>query len=96
MATAEVDAKSERPNVTLVMTDDQGYPYMSCHGNPVLKTPNMDMLSAASVRFSDFHVNPFCAPTQRELVLLFPNPRNGLIQARHFVDSKVEMQKEKG
>ena len=30
------------------------------------------------------------APTQRELVLLFPNARNGLIQARHFVDSKVE------
>ncbi|MEO1970216.1 MAG: sulfatase-like hydrolase/transferase, partial [Pirellulaceae bacterium] len=39
------------PNVILVMTDDQGYGDLSCHGNPVLKTPNLDHLYAKSVRF---------------------------------------------
>jgi len=58
-----------RPNVILLMTDDQGYGDLSCHGNPVLKTPNLDCLHAESVRFTDFHVNPFCAPTRASLMV---------------------------
>ena len=65
MATA-VD--SMRPNVILVMTDDQGYGDLSCHGNPTLKTPNLDRLHAESVRFTDFHVSPFCTPTRAALM----------------------------
>lgn len=45
----------DKPNVIIVMTDDQGYGDLSCHGNPILKTPNLDQLSAESVRFTDFH-----------------------------------------
>ena len=60
--------QSRRPNVILVMTDDQGYGDLSCHGNPVLRTPNLDRLHAESVRFTDFHVNPFCAPTRASLM----------------------------
>ena len=52
------------PNVILVITDDQGYGDMSCHGNPTLKTPNMDRLHAESVRLTDYHVSPTCAPTR--------------------------------
>lgn len=57
-----------RPNVIVVMTDDQGYGDLSCHGNPVLKTPNLDRLHAESVRFTDFHVSPFCTPTRAALM----------------------------
>ena len=57
-----------RPNVILIMTDDQGYGDLSCHGNPILKTPNLDKLSEQSVNFSDFHVAPFCAPTRAALM----------------------------
>lgn len=57
-----------RPNVILVMTDDQGYGDLSCHGNPILKTPNMDRLHDESVRFTDFHVSPFCTPTRGALM----------------------------
>jgi len=53
-----------QPNVILIMTDDQGYGDLSCHGNPVLSTPNLDQLHAESVRFTDFHVSPFCTPTR--------------------------------
>ena len=34
----------QRPNVLVVVTDDQGYGELSCHGNPVLQTPNLDRL----------------------------------------------------
>ena len=43
VAVATVHA-AKRPNVVLVITDDQGYGDLSCHGNPVLKTPNLDKL----------------------------------------------------
>ncbi|HIK90637.1 MAG TPA: N-acetylgalactosamine 6-sulfate sulfatase (GALNS), partial [Planctomycetes bacterium] len=56
------------PNVILIMTDDQGYGDLSCHGNPTLRTPNLDRLYAESVRFSDFHVAPFCTPTRAALM----------------------------
>jgi arylsulfatase A-like enzyme len=56
------------PNVILVMTDDQGYGDLGCHGNPVLKTPNLDRFHAESVRFTDFHVSPFCTPTRAALM----------------------------
>jgi arylsulfatase A-like enzyme len=57
-----------KPNVILIMTDDQGYGDLSCHGNPTLNTPNLDRLHAESVRFTDFHVAPFCTPTRAALM----------------------------
>ena len=65
--TASVQAVS-RPNVILVMTDDQGYGDLGCHGNPVLKTPEIDKLHSESMRFTDFHVSPFCTPTRASLM----------------------------
>ena len=49
---------ANRPNVLIVLTDDQGYGDFSCHGNPILKTPNLDKLHDQSIRFTDFHVCP--------------------------------------
>ena len=46
------------PNVIIVMTDDQGYPELSVHGNPVLKTPHLDKLHGQSIRLTDYHVVP--------------------------------------
>ena len=57
-----------KPNVIIVMTDDQGYGDLPCHGNPVLQTPNLDRLYSESVRFTDFHVSPFCTPTRAALM----------------------------
>lgn len=59
---------ASKPNVILVMTDDQGYGDLSCHGNPVLKTPHLDKMHAESVRFTGFHVSPFCTPTRAALL----------------------------
>jgi arylsulfatase A-like enzyme len=57
-----------RPNIIVIITDDQGYGDLSCHGNPILKTPNIDKLFARSVRFTDFHASPTCAPTRAALM----------------------------
>ena len=54
-------------NVIFVLTDDQGYGDLGCHGNPVLKTPNLDAFHEQSTRFTNFHVGPTCAPTRSGL-----------------------------
>lgn len=61
-------AYAAKPNVIIVMTDDQGYGDLGCHGNPILKTPNLDALHSQSTRFTDFHVSPFCTPTRAALM----------------------------
>jgi arylsulfatase len=68
-----------RPNIIIILTDDQGYGDLSCHGNPVLKTPNLDKLYAQSTRFTDFHVAPMCTPTRGELLTGKQAFRNGAV-----------------
>src|SRR5262245_59867741 len=58
----------KRPNVVILLTDDNGYGDFSCHGNPVLKTPNFDRLHDESIRLTDFHVAPMCTPTRGQLL----------------------------
>jgi arylsulfatase A-like enzyme len=67
-----------RPNVIFILTDDQGYGDLSCHGNPILRTPNLDRLYAEGVRFNDFHVSPTCAPTRAALMTGRHEFRNGV------------------
>jgi len=57
-----------RPNIILIMTDDQGYGELACHGNPIIKTPHLDRLHEESIRFTDFQVSPTCAPTRASLM----------------------------
>ncbi len=56
------------PNVIVVITDDQGYGDLSSHGNPILKTPQLDRLFSESLRLTDFHVAPMCTPTRGQLL----------------------------
>ena len=67
----------DAPNIVLVLTDDQGFGDLGCHGNPVLKTPYLDKLHAQSVRLTDFHVAPMCTPTRSELLTGRNALRNG-------------------
>ena len=53
-----------RPNVIVIITDDQGYGDLAAHGNEMISTPHLDQLAAESVRFTDFHVDPTCSPTR--------------------------------
>lgn len=70
--------EGRRPNIVFILTDDQGYGDLSVHGNPVLKTPHLDELHAQSVRFTDWHNSPTCAPTRSALLTGRHEFRNGV------------------
>ncbi len=67
-----------RPNIILVMTDDQGMGDLSCLGNTVLRTPNLDRFYALSTRFTEFHVSPTCTPTRSAIFSGRHEFRNGV------------------
>ena len=76
-AAAADAAVARRPNVLIVMTDDQGLGDFSFTGNPVLRTPHFDAFARESVRLSDFHVAPMCSPTRGQLLTGLAALRNG-------------------
>lgn len=68
MTTTLGGREATRPNFIVILTDDQGYAEMSCHGNPLLQTPHLDRLHAEGVCFKDFQVSPTCSPTRAALL----------------------------
>lgn len=60
--------RRKRPNVVILITDDQGYGDLSIHGNPHLKTPHLDSIGRDGARFTQFHSNPVCSPTRASLM----------------------------
>ena len=67
-----------KPNIILVMTDDQGYGPVGRHGHPWLRTPNLDRLYDQSVRFDRFLVSPTCSPTRSAIMTGRHPMRNGI------------------
>jgi arylsulfatase A-like enzyme len=65
---AHAQPASRRPNVLLIITDDQGYGDLGLHGNERIRTPNIDRLGRESIRFDRFFVSPLCAPTRASLL----------------------------
>ena len=70
-------ARERKPNVVLVMTDDQGYGDLGCTGNPRIHTPHIDAFHGISFRLTDFHVSPLCTPTRGALMTGRRPVRNG-------------------
>lgn len=58
----------EKPNIVIVITDDQGMGDLGCMGNPYIKTPHIDEFYNEAVRLTNFHVSTTCAPTRGALM----------------------------
>ena len=79
---------AQRPNVIIVITDDQGYGDLGCHGNPHLRTPHLDRMARESVRLDDHHGDPLCSPSRAALLTGQYASRNGVwhvIHGRHLL-----------
>jgi arylsulfatase A-like enzyme len=61
-------ASADRPNVVFILSDNQSYWEFGCHGNSVVKTPNVDRLAAESVDFKRFYATPYCSPSRAEFL----------------------------
>ncbi len=72
-------AAARRPNVLVIMTDDQGFGDLGVHGNPKIKTPNLDKFAGESVWLKHFYVSPVCAPTRASLLTGRYNYRTGVV-----------------
>jgi len=55
---------AEPPNIVFILSDNQSYYEMGCHGHADLKTPNIDQLAGESVDFQNFHAPPYCSPSR--------------------------------
>ena len=73
------DEPHARPNVVLILTDNQGAWTLGCYGNPDIRTPNIDRLAREGVRFTRaFSPNGVCSPTRASLL-------TGLMPSQHGV-----------
>jgi arylsulfatase A-like enzyme len=70
--------KRGAPNVVIILTDDQGFGELGATGNPLIRTPHIDRLAAASTSLSNFHVMPVCSPTRACLMTGRYNYRTGI------------------
>ena len=85
---------AERPNIVVLITDDQGYGPVGAHGHPWIQTPNLDRLHATSVRLERFLVSPTCSPTRAALMTGRHPMRNGITHTikereRMTLDAKI-------
>ena len=69
---------ADRPNIVLIITDDQGYGDLGHTGNPIVKTPHIDRLAAESSQLTDYHVAPTCSPTRAALLTGHWTDRTGV------------------
>ncbi|MHC4495914.1 MAG: arylsulfatase, partial [Planctomycetota bacterium] len=69
---------NERPNIVVILTDDQGWGDLSLHGNINLATPNVDSLARDGAIFDRFFVCAVCAPTRAEFLTGRYHPRGGV------------------
>jgi arylsulfatase A len=72
-------AADPRPNIILVLTDDQDFYDLGIHGNPEVDTPNIDKFASDSLEMGRFHVSPLCSPTRASIMTGRSHQRTGIL-----------------
>lgn len=72
------DTSPARPNILLIVSDDQGFHDLGCYGNSRIQTPHLDRLARGGVRLTSFYVTcPACTPSRGSLLTGRYPQRNG-------------------
>tara|TARA_B110000444_G_scaffold174559_1_gene163259 strand:- start:122 stop:1528 length:1407 start_codon:yes stop_codon:yes gene_type:complete len=72
--------KKEKPNIILIMTDDQGWGQTGYYNHPILETPNLDDMAKNGIRFDRFYASaPVCSPTRASVLTGRSNDRTGVL-----------------
>ena len=58
----------QKPNIILINCDDLGYGDLGCYGSTVNRTPHLDQMAAAGMRFEHCYSQPICTPTRVKLM----------------------------
>ena len=77
---------ADRPNIIVIMSDDMGYSDIGCFGGEI-ETPNLDVLAAGGLRFTQFYNTARCCPTRASLLTGLYAHQAGI---GHMVDSRAE------
>ena len=78
-SSSAAEEKAARPNILMIMSDDQGWGDTGYNGNREVRTPNLDRLAASSLRFDNCYVTaPQCIPSRAGIVLGRYQQRYGL------------------
>ncbi|QEL16052.1 sulfatase family protein [Limnoglobus roseus] len=79
-AVAAAFADAKKPNLVVMMTDDQRFDFLSCAGHPFLKTPNIDRIAKEGAHFKNaFVTNALCAPSRATLMTGLYSHGNGVL-----------------
>ena len=62
------DDSTRRPNIVLILADDQGYQDVGCFGSQNIKTPNLDQMAAEGARLTSFYAQPVCGVSRAALM----------------------------
>ncbi len=77
-ASACSEESTPRPNIVIILADDQGWGDVSYNGNSNIATPNIDRIAAQGAKLNHFYVSPVCSPTRAELLTGRYHPRSGV------------------
>ena len=82
---------AKKPNIILILTDDQGYGDVHAHGHPYLKTPHLNKVRAEGVSFENFYVSPSCSPTRAAILSGMHEFRSGVT---HTIPPRQQLREE--
>ena len=81
--TKKTSGAVRRPNIILIMTDDQGWGQTGYYHHPILETPHLNAMARNGLRFDRFYASPFCSPTRASVLTGRSNDRTGVVTHGH-------------